>query len=136
MGRRCRRRTVTASVMGAGGRRQQPTIKDGRGGRLLRQGRQRRSWAVMGQQSLARATVEESNKGLAGGDSGRGWATTAEGWPTVDKERMKGEAKAVRKEGGWPWPGCIKCEQPPAGAASRKLAVGCGRDTHRKTACR
>ncbi|RZR75279.1 hypothetical protein BHM03_00053594 [Ensete ventricosum] len=33
---------------GAGGRRQQQVVKDGRGGRLLRRGRQWRDWAATG----------------------------------------------------------------------------------------
>ncbi|RRT80977.1 hypothetical protein B296_00002739 [Ensete ventricosum] len=71
MGRRRRRRTTTTLAMGAGGRRPQPAVKDGRGGRLSRQGRQRRGLVATRQQSPTRAAVEESARGLVGGDSGR-----------------------------------------------------------------
>ncbi|RRT44519.1 hypothetical protein B296_00038649 [Ensete ventricosum] len=40
--------SVGASAMGTGGRRQQQVVKDGRGRRLLRQGRQWRDWAATG----------------------------------------------------------------------------------------
>ncbi|RZS08248.1 hypothetical protein BHM03_00039186 [Ensete ventricosum] len=34
--------------------------------------------------------IGDSDRGLAGGDNGRGWATAAEGWLMVDEERKKG----------------------------------------------
>ncbi|RZS14901.1 hypothetical protein BHM03_00046662 [Ensete ventricosum] len=43
-----------------------------------------------GRQQRCLGAIGDSDRGLAGGDNGRGWATIAEGWPMVDEERKKG----------------------------------------------
>ncbi|RZS28939.1 hypothetical protein BHM03_00062594, partial [Ensete ventricosum] len=43
-----------------------------------------------GRQHRRLGATGDNDKGLADGDKGKGWATTAEGWPMIDKERKKG----------------------------------------------
>ncbi|RRT53364.1 hypothetical protein B296_00027318 [Ensete ventricosum] len=60
-----KRRMMTVSTMGVGGRRQQLIVKDAKGGRLLRQGRQRRGWAAT-RQRRKKVVVRRWSSGRGG----------------------------------------------------------------------
>ncbi|RWW82772.1 hypothetical protein BHE74_00008744 [Ensete ventricosum] len=85
---------------GTTGRRQQPMVKDGKGERLLQQGRQRHGWATMGQRRMKVA--------MHGWSSGRGGCGLKDVAATVVEEREmmadgleEGMKKACNLE---PWP--------------------------------
>ncbi|RWW87614.1 hypothetical protein BHE74_00003549 [Ensete ventricosum] len=88
----------------AGGRRNDSARSIGRE-EAATVGKSSRRWPINGEQRVATRMVDggeggrqqrhlgavgDNDKGLVGGDNGKGWATDVEGWPTVNEERKKG----------------------------------------------
>ncbi|RRT32495.1 hypothetical protein B296_00058648, partial [Ensete ventricosum] len=120
--RKRRRRTTTALTMGAGGRRQQPMVKDGRGRRLLLQGRQRRDWAATGQRSPVRAAAAGSGRWRQWQGGETAMRASSRGGRSLHGEDVEDINDKGRGGRGQRWVAAV------AGGRSRRvwLVVGCG----------